>query len=442
MRLQELRDEIGTLWEQAKALNDKRRTENREFSGEEEQQWQRLNAELNALEKRIKTEEEAEALEKRFGARVNPGVGRPATGPDTADRAATQQEYAAAFDTWLRWGAEGLAPEHRTLINPQRSEVAPRRRIGNATEIEVRIGRPVHSPAFEQRAQAVGTGAAGGFTVPEGFVSALEVSLLAFGGMRQAARILPTESGNDLPWPTLNDTAQTGELLAENVAAAQQDVTFGQTILKAYKYSSKEVLVSRELLEDSGVDIAAVLGAALGERIGRITNTHFTTGDNASKPQGAVTYAAAGITAAVAGAITVDELISLFHEVDPAYRNGPKVAFMFRDSTLAALRKLTKADWAGGSPIWQPGLTADAPSTILAKPYFINQDMAAIATGNKSVLFGDFSKYIIRDVASFRLRRLEERYAEKDQVSFIAFSRHDGRVLDAGTDPIKRLLQP
>jgi len=438
MTIQELRDQRAKVWEQAKALNAKTRTDGtmRAFTAEEDTQWKAMNADMDALGRQIEVAEQVEAREREFAARANPGVGRPPT-PNTATTV-NQAEYNRAFDSWLRWGTEELSAEHRALLNPERAEVR-RRGTRGGTEIEVRLAKPYVAPAFEERAQGVATGAAGAFTVPEGFVNALEVSMLAFGGMRRASRILPTESGNDLPWPSLNDTAQTGELLGENTAAAQQDLTFGQIVLKAYKYSSKEVLVSQELLEDAAIDVGAVVGAALGERIARITNTHFTTGDNTGKPQGAATFAAAGITAASATAITVDELIALFHSVDPAYREGPKVAFMFKDSTLEAIRKLTKADWA--FPVWQPGLAGGEPSTILAKPYFINQDMAAIATGNKSVLFGDFSKYLIRDVASFRLRRLVERYAEKDQVSFIAFSRHDGRVLDAGTDPIKRLVQ-
>jgi HK97 family phage major capsid protein len=290
-------------------------------------------------------------------------------------------------------------------------------------------------------AQGVGSGAIGGFAVADEVMAAIERSMLAFGGMRQASRILPTGTGGDLPWPTVNDTAQVGELLAENTAAAQQDITFAQIILKAYKYSSKEVLVAQELLEDTSVPIEPLIGELLGERIGRITNTHFTTGDNSSKPQGAITGASNGKTAASATAITIDELLDLFHSVDSAYRTGPNVAFMFRDSTFAAIRKLTKADWAGSVPVWQPGLSAEAPGTILGKPYIINPDIAAIATTAKSVLFGDFSKYIIRDVGSFRLKRLVERYGEKDQVSFVAFSRHDGRVLDAGTDPLKFITQ-
>jgi len=67
----------------------------------------------------------------------------------------------------------------------------------------------------------------------------------------------------------------------------------------------------------------------------------------------------------------------------------------------------------------------------------INQDVAAMAANAKSVIFGDLSKYIIRDVLGIQLLRLEERYAEYHQVAWLAYSRHDGDLLNAGTNPIK-----
>lgn len=429
-RLQELMDQRAKLWKQMEALNELSRTEARALTAAEKVTWDKMDADIIAFNSQIEQEQKFQQHARLFAANNNPGVGRGTPAPAPGEQHAQQQLAKPAFRTWCLYGPGELTPEERAILNPQKADDAPSRRSrGVGSVIELRA------------AQGVGSGAIGGFSVADEVMQAIERSMLTFGGMRQASRILPTATGGDLPWPTVNDTAQTGELLAENTAAAQQDVTFAQIVLKAYKYSSKEVLVAQELLEDTSVPIEALIGELLGERIGRITNTHFTTGDNSSKPQGVITGASNGKTAASATAITIDEILDLFHSVDPAYRVGPKVAWMFKDSTFAAIRKLTKADWAGSNPVWQPGLRAGEPDLILGKPYFINQDMAAIATTTKSVLFGDFSKYLIRDVASFRLKRLVERYGEKDQVSFVAFSRHDGRVLDAGTDPLKFITQ-
>jgi HK97 family phage major capsid protein len=110
---------------------------------------------------------------------------------------------------------------------------------------------------------------------------------------------------------------------------------------------------------------------------------------------------------------------------------------MMHDSTFKAIRKLLDSQ---NRPIFQPDISASSPGTLLGSPVVINQDCATIAASAKAVYFGDFSKYIIRDVQDFTLLRLEERYADFHQVGFVGFSRHDGRILDAGTDPIKHLV--
>jgi HK97 family phage major capsid protein len=288
---------------------------------------------------------------------------------------------------------------------------------------------------WENRAQSH-TPAAGGYTVPQDFQRELEVALLSFGGMREAARVVRTTSGADLPWPTSNDTSNEGEILGENAEANEQDIVFGSRTLKAHKYSSKLIRVPVELLQDSAINLPSEIGSRLGERIGRVTNRHFTTGAGTTEPEGIVTGATLGVTAASATAITYDELVNLEHSVNAAYRKN--ATFMFSDATLAAIKKLKDSD---GRPLWMAGLTEKEPDRILGYKYVINDDVADMASTAKSIVFGDFQKYMIRDVQDVVLLRLDERFAEFGQVAFLAFSRHDGALLDAGTRPVKFLQQ-
>ena len=173
------------------------------------------------------------------------------------------------------------------------------------------------------------------------------------------------------------------------------------------------------------------------ERFGRGMIVDFTTGSGVDRPEGFITGATAGITAASATALTFDELISLEHSVDPAYRNG--AAFTFNDATFAAIKKLKDGD---GNYLWlAPNGQSGAAGSILGYKYAVNQDMASIATGNKSVAFGDFSKFTIRDAGTPSILRLAERFAEYNQTAFLMFSRHDSVLLDAGTNPIKYITQ-
>jgi hypothetical protein len=65
---------------------------------------------------------------------------------------------------------------------------------------------------------------------------------------------------------------------------------------------------------------------------------------------------------------------------------------------------------------------------------------STVASGKKSLLFGQLSRYKIRSVGEMRMYRLEERYRDTDQDGFVAFIREDGNLLTAGTAPVKYLL--
>lgn len=292
---------------------------------------------------------------------------------------------------------------------------------------------------------AMGTtsGAVGQYTIPDAAMQALETALLAYGGMRQTSTIIRTDSGAALPFPTTDDTANKGAILTENTQVSEVDVTFGQLVLDAYMYSSKSVLVSLQLLQDSGINVPELIGRLLGIRIARIQNDHFTTGTGSSQPNGIVTASTLGATAtALTATTTYDFMVDFVHSVDPAYRDNG--TFMMHDGALKMLKKIKVLQYSGdttGVPLWQPSLTMGQPNTIMGYPYVVNQSMTTPATAVKSILFGDLSKYQIRDVREITLVRLDERYADYHQVGFLAFARSDGDLLDAGTHPVKHHLQ-
>jgi len=124
--------------------------------------------------------------------------------------------------------------------------------------------------------------------------------------------------------------------------------------------------------------------------------------------------------------------VEMEHSIDPAYRRN--ASWMMSDNALNKSKLILDTQ---GRPLWAAGIAGGAPDTLLGYPLIINNDMAVMAANAKSVLFGDLSKYIIRDVLGITLLRLEERYADFHQVAFLAFARMDGDLLDAGTHPVK-----
>lgn len=288
----------------------------------------------------------------------------------------------------------------------------------------------------------VATSGAGKETIPQGFMAELDAKTLAYGNVRQVARVVNTATGNSTPWPTVDDTGNEAAILAEaTTIGTSVDPTFAAITLLAYKLSSKPVFVSSEILQDSAFNLASVLAEMIGVRFGRGETTYFTTGTNSSQPQGIVAAAGTGKTSAAAAAFTADELLDLVHSLDPSYRALPSTGFMFHDTALLYMRKFKDAQ---GQYLWQPGMTYGIPDRLMNYPYSINQKMEPLVsnvpvTAKKHVLFGAFEKYIIRDCGGVRMYHLTERYRDVDQDAFVAFKRIDGRALN--TSALKVLLQ-
>lgn len=430
-RLQEDRDAVSMK------MRDLRGKVENGFDDETRQQWDGYCDQIDKIEAEINQVKEDQRRLEREKATWNERAADERPTQTSAPEVITGQTRSLALKGWLAPESKRTAAQYEAMqrvgMNPHAREMtlslSP-----NAPKSAEDVRRNYGDDA-QKRAQGVGTGSAGGNLVNNELIAAFDEALLYYCNLREVATVLRTETGADLPIPTMNDTSQKGEIPGENTQVSSQDVTLGQVTMKAYNYSSKAVLVSYEFLNDAYLNVDAWLGRVLGERIGRIQTEHFTTGDNSSKPQGIVTGAAnSSVTLAGAAAVTYANLVDIFHSVDPEYRMMPNCAWMLHDTWLKYIRKIVDAN---GDPIWNPGIVGAAPSTILGKPYKINNEMPT-ATATKVLLFGDMSKYYIRDVAmEWTLVRLDERYADYGQVGFLSWLRSDGRIVNAGTGPIK-----
>jgi len=444
--LRDLIDKRARLYEQANGVLRKAGDEKREMTTEEVSQFDLLHEEMDKLGvtiTRLERQATVEAeLQRSTGRQADPGrPGAMVPARDDPPRAApvietTEADRLEALRTWLL-----AASDQRPRLTQHQIDIA--RRVGcdiNVRQVEFilpdrAVRRLGDADQWETRPpQATTPGAVGGYTIPDETMRALERALLEFGGMRQVSTIIRTDTGADMPIPTNNDTMNEGHILGENLQVEIRELTFNQLVLQSYKYSARMVLVSVELMQDNAVNLAGILGGILGERIGRITNRHFTTGTGTAEPMGILTAASQGVVATTGGATsaTYDNFVDLEHSVDPAYRTGAR--FMFHDSTLKTIKKLKDTT---GRPLWVPGMAFNSPDTIFGYPFTVNQSMPVLGANAKSILFGQLTKYLIRDVRGVTLLRLDERFADFHQVAFLAFARYDGDLLDAGTHPVK-----
>lgn len=389
--IQALREKIGALASEARAL-----VENNEqnWTAEKGEKYDSLIQEINDLKASVKRREELNALE--FERREDQSVA------EHVDKQANDKggRVGDIYNKFLRQGMRALTVEDWGDIRATMSTT---------------------------------TGSEGGYSVPITVASRLIDSLKFFGGMRQVATVFSTSAGNDMSFLSSDGTAEVGEIVAQNAAATAADPTFGTVPLVTYKWSSKVVAVPIELLQDSVLDIAGFIEKRLAQRIGRIQNTKFTVGTGTAEPFGVVSRAAAGRVGATGQTLTVtfDDLELLKRSVDVAYRDGGSPKWMMSDASMGIVSRLKDT---AGRPIFLPGfdgLANATPDRILGYPVVINNDVAAMAANAKSILFGDFSYYNIRDVMDVSMFRFEDSaYMKNGQIGFLAWARAGGNLLD------------
>lgn len=404
-----LRQQQRQLAEQARAkLNEVTDDTPEERAAEVEREFDAMMAEHDKLGKRADRLEKLETVERDLDSR--PDNRRP-TGEGEARGAEEESEgptYREAFTAYLRAGGElgVLRPEERAVLRGGFQSV-------------------------EGRAQTT-TAAEGGYTVPQELARIIIKTMAMWGPMYDpgVTRELVTTGGGTLTMPTVNDTTVTPEAHTEGATLTDdggKDVTFGEKRLNAFAFNTEWLRISRELLDDSAFNLEQFIGELLGERLARLANAQLTNGTGTNAPNGIVTAAGAGVTAASDTAIDADEIIDLVHSVDPAYRASPSVRFMFNDNTLATIRKLKDGD---DNYLWQMGdIRQGEPNSILGHPYSVNQAMADIAASAKVALFGDFSRYYVRKVGAPMVGAIQD----KDfwpGIGMAGYIRFDGELAD------------
>ncbi|WP_258127520.1 phage major capsid protein [Achromobacter anxifer] len=360
------------------------------WGDEQRSKWDGMKADLKKLDEQIQREEELRDTEQRY---VEGNAGDlAAAAAAAAGKPNPDEQRAQAFNKFMRQGMAELTPEERTLLQ-------------------------------EARAQGVTGPEKGGYTVPTTFLAKVQESMKQYGGIASVAKVLATDGGNAIEWPTSDGTNDEGELIGENTDAGEKDVEFGMDALGAHKLTSKVIRVSNELLADTGIDMESYLAGRIASRIGRAESRLIVMGTGTgtpAQPKGLAVAASVGKQTAAAGAFTWKEVNGLIHSIDPAYRNAPKFRLAFNDATLQILEEMEDGN---GRPLWIPGLDSGAPARLLKYQYVIDQAIPSVAAGAKFMFAGDFDQFILRRVRYMVLKRLVERYAEFDQTGFLAFHR-------------------
>lgn len=267
------------------------------------------------------------------------------------------------------------------------------------------------------------TDSRGGYLVPDEYANELSTAIAKTSLMRKLNVANRSVNTDRYRWPTMSFTTM-AVITGEGSAYNEAEPTFGEIIFTPFKFT-RIAKVSEELLDDSRFDIwRNVLLPDFGQAFAKAENHYFINGTGSSQPQGILAGGTLGATAASASAITSDDVIELYHALAPEYRD--EAVWIMNDSTAMALRQLKDSN---GQYLWQPGLAAGTPDTLLGRPVFLSSDMPVIAAGAKVIAFMNPLFYGFVERAGLTMARLDELFASSGYVGFVARARWDGRVL-------------
>lgn len=288
-------------------------------------------------------------------------------------------------------------------------------------------------------AQGEGTGAAGGYMVPPGFRKKIVERMVAFGGLAAEVDSFSTTSGNNLEYPTLDDTSNSGGITAESAAITSgADLAFGQVALGAYKYTSAgagsnlPLRVSVELLQDSAFDVQGLVSRKMGERIARAQAAHWTQGTGVGQPKGIVAPSLTTDNAlAVADTITYAELLATEEILDPAYEQNAR--WVMNKASWTAIRAILDGGATGRPLIFDQaasGIGGRPEKQLLGYPVTIDQQMPTYSvTGAYFAVLGDLKEaYVIRRVSNIAVVVNPYSRATHGEVEFTAWERADGTI--------------
>lgn len=386
--------------------------ENRSFSSEELEKFDNLSAEITRLDSEIESEArfaKAAELTEKMNIRNDVMFSTNKLGITAKDA-----------DLALR----SILWDHRVRPCPTEFIRAAQKLGLDQHNLGVKLYDENELRALGDSPQTTTTNGSGKYLIQDALAPALEIALKTHSNIRSVAKIKRTSGDGDYPINFIDDTANKGVLIAENTVVDNQALAFTRKTMKAYKFSSKAVLLPTELVEDTSSNLISEIGNLLGERISKILTDYHTTGTGSSQPAGIVTGSTLGVTAADTTDFTWQELVALMDSIDPKYLKN--CGWMMNTVTRTKIRQLADGN---NRPIYIDSLVPGVPDTLLGYPVTLNQAMANPAAGEKPILFGDFSQFWIRDVRDISVNVLRELFAHYDQICYMAWYRGDSLLV-------------
>lgn len=413
----ELRQKRAKLIADARALNDKILDERRDFTAEEQNNWDRMMADADGLKVKIDREERLASVESELGESVFSG-NRPA--PEQRSGA-----EAIEFRSRAMQGVSQMEPEWRNS-----PEWRPVLALGSAQYRQAYGGWLRHgSMNAELRALQVDLDVSGGYlAAPVQFVDGLLKTVDDMVLMRQWATVYAVPNAQSLGVPTLEtdpaDADWTSELLTGN---EDSSMAFGQRSLHPHPLA-KRIKLSNKLIR-MVPNSESLVRDRLGYKFGITGEKAYMTGNGVQQPLGVFVASSQGISTGrdvatdnTSTAVTFDGLTNAKYALKPQF--WPRAKWLAHRDFYKMVAKLKDGD---GQYLWRESVRVGEPDRLLGVPAYMSEYAPnTFTTGQYVGMIADFSNYWIADSMMMAVQRLVELYAEANQVGLIGRLESDG----------------
>ena len=238
--------------------------------------------------------------------------------------------------------------------------------------------------------------------------------------MRQFCKTMQLSGAQSLGVPTLDTRLSDYDWTVELGNPTADSMTFGRRQLTPHP-AKKRVKVSEALLMNAPQGPESIVRAEIAYKRALTMEKAYLTGDGVAKPLGVFIANDNGISTSrdmstdnTATAITADNLINNLYNLKP--QHAARARWIFHRDAIKMIRKLKDGE---GQYLWRSGLSNGGADTILEKPFVMSEFAPNTFTANLYVgLIGDFSYYWIVDSLMGGIKRINELYAETDEIGF------------------------
>ncbi|MBL0924418.1 MAG: phage major capsid protein [Sphingomonadaceae bacterium] len=280
----------------------------------------------------------------------------------------------------------------------------------------------------------------GGFAVPKEIDEVIDATLKGISPIRAIANVVRVGTAGYRKLVTQNGV--TSGWASETATRPETATPTFNEIVPSFGELYANPAATQAMLDDAAFDVEAWLAGEIATEFAKAEGAAFVNGNGTNKPRGflqaptAVTndatrpfgtlqYVASGAAGAFVASNPQDKLVELVHALRAPYRQG--AAWVMNASTLATICKFKTTD---GAFIWQPGIAAGQPDTLLGYPVVEAEDMPDIAANSLSIAFGNFKAgYLIAERSETSI--LRDPYSNKPYVHFYATKRLGGAVTNS-----------